>query len=237
MPEPIKAKEPFRFYTRLHLSELTGLKAFTLNQLLELIKEVPGSSIYHHTHRFLQQHQYLSPEPPNDFAYWVTEMLGEDELGERLSSIDTIQFSTIRSLRERIIEAIEQYLKDNPATEKRFARQGEEFHFIKCISFILPTHYVAYDLKDFVEILNKITIDSIYFHIFESRLRLERRANDFSNWIETSIGDKDLAKKISGLDPYTHTLEDLRKVLIATIEGKKFKWQRLKHIFLSLAKR
>src|SRR3972149_6992006 len=109
MPEITQAKEPFNFYTRLHLTELTGLRARTLEQLADLIREVPDSSIYHHTHRFLQQHQYLSPEPPNDFAYWVTEVLGEDELGEQLSSIDTIQFYTIRSLREKIIETIEAY--------------------------------------------------------------------------------------------------------------------------------
>lgn len=82
--------------------------------------------IYHHTHRFLQQHQYLSLEPPNDFAYWVSEALGEDELGERLSSIDTIQFSTIRSLREKIIQTIEDYLKHNPLAKLRFSRPGEE---------------------------------------------------------------------------------------------------------------
>ena len=99
MPELLKAKEPFRFYTRLHLSELTGLRADTLEELLDLIKKVPDPSIYHHTHRFLQQHQYLSPEPPNDFAYWVMSVLGENELGERLASIDTIQYSTIHSLR------------------------------------------------------------------------------------------------------------------------------------------
>ncbi|HCD38372.1 MAG TPA: hypothetical protein DEQ77_06580, partial [Candidatus Omnitrophica bacterium] len=70
MAELYKAKEPFRFFTRLHLTELTGLRASILSQFLSLIKEVGGASIYHHTHRFLQQHQYLSPEPPNDFAYW-----------------------------------------------------------------------------------------------------------------------------------------------------------------------
>jgi hypothetical protein len=220
MPELIKAKEPFRFYTRLHLSELTGLRASTLNQLLDIIKEVPGSCIYHHTHRFLQQHQYLSPEPPNDFAYWVTEALGENELGERLASIDTIQFSNIRSLREKIIETIENYLKNSPLAKLKFSREGEEFHFIKSVSFVLPTNYVAYDLKDFLEILNKITIDSIYFHIFEARLRLEKKTNDFSIWIETSIGDKELADKISGLDPYTRTLEDLRKTVMKIIERK-----------------
>src|SRR4030043_2133367 len=92
----IRAQEPFQFYTRLHLSELTGLRAANVSELLALIKTVPGSCIYHHTHRFLQQHQYLSPEPPNDFAYWVSEVLGEDELGEMLASIDTVQNATLR---------------------------------------------------------------------------------------------------------------------------------------------
>jgi hypothetical protein len=213
-----KAKEPFRFHTRLHLTELTGLRAMNLSQLLELIKDVPGSSIYHHTHRFLQQHQYLSPEPPNDFAYWVTEILGEDELGERLSSIDTISYSTIRGLRDKIIETISDYLKDNAMAKLRFAREGEEFYFIKSVSFILPTDYVASDLKEFADILKKVTIESIYFHVFESRLRLEKNDNDFSNWIGTSLGNKDLAIRISKLDPYTHTLEGLRNNLVEMVE-------------------
>ncbi len=221
MPELIKSKEPFRFYTRLHLSELTGLRASTLSQLLELVKEVNGSCIYHHTHRFLQQHQYLSPEPPNDFAYWVSEVLGEGNLGERLASIDVIQFSTIRSLREKIAATIEDYLKDHPLAKMRFASEGEEFHFIKSVSFVLPTNYIAYDLKEFVDILGKITIDSIYYHIFEARLRLERGTNDFSNWIESSIGDKELAVKISRLDPYTYTLEGLRDKVINMIKRKR----------------
>jgi len=219
MPGQIKAKEAFNFYTRLHLSELTGLRATTLGQLLGLIKTVSGSCIYHHTHRFLQQHQYLSPEPPNDFAHWVTEVLGEGELGERLASIDTVQYSTIRALREKIIVTIEGYLENNPLSKMKFARAGEEFYFIKSISFIIPTNYIVYDLKGFLEVLEKVTIDSIYFHIFESRLRLERQTNDFSNWIESSVGNKELADKISRLDPYTRTLEDLRRTIIRIIKG------------------
>lgn len=220
MAELVRAKEPFRFYTRLHLSELTGLTASTLTQLLRYLKEVPGSCIYHHTHKFLQQHQYLSPEPPNDFAYWVSVILREEELGEKLASIDTVQFSNIRSLREKIIKTVEDYLKKNPLAKLRFANEDEEFHFIKAISFLIPTNYSVYDLKGFSEVLKKITLDSIYFHIFEARLRLEKPTNDFSNWIENSLGDKQLAQKISGLDPYTYTLEDLRKQLIRIIEKK-----------------
>jgi len=213
----IKASQPFHFFTRLHLAELTGLKASNLTQLVELIRDVPGSCIYHHTHRFLQMHQYLSPEPPNDFAYWVTEILNENVLGEKLLSIDTIQYSTIRSLREKIVETIEKYLKDNPSAKLKFAREGEEFYFIKSISFVVPTSYMAYDFKDFVEILKKVTIGSLYYHIFESRLRLEKKTNDFSIWIENCIGDKVLAGKITKLDPYTYTLGELRRVLIKII--------------------
>jgi len=218
----LKAKEPFRFYTRLHLSELTGLRATTLGQLVALIKEVPGSSIYHHTHRFLQQHQFFSPEPPNDFAYWVTEILGEKELGERLASIDIMQFAKIHDLREKIISVIEEYLKDVRFSQLKFAREGEEFYFIKSVSFVIPTDHVADNLADFALIMKEITFDSIYFHIFEARLRLEKKANDFSNWIENSLGDKELADELAALDPYTRTLDDLRGAIIGIIDKKLF---------------
>jgi len=36
MADLVKASEPFRLCTRLHLSELTGLEASTLTELLEL---------------------------------------------------------------------------------------------------------------------------------------------------------------------------------------------------------
>jgi hypothetical protein len=202
------------------LSELTGLKASTLTELLELVRTVSGSCIYHHTHRFLQQHLYLSPEPPNDFAYWVSNVLGEAELGEKLASIDIIQYSSVRSLREKIIFVLEEYLRKRPSAAKRFVNPGAEFHFIKSVSFIFPTNNIATDLKELADILKKITVDSIYYHIFESRLRLEKGENDLSLWIEKAIGDKVLADKISRLDPYTFTLEDLRKKIVYLIEKR-----------------
>lgn len=220
MAEALKAKEPFQFYGRLHLAELTGLKAANLHEFVQLLKIVPASCIYHHTHQFLQQNQYLSPEPPNDFAYWVTEVLGDRELGEILSSINTVQFPTIRSFRERMIIAIEEHLKARPSAQIRFAGEADEFHFIKSVSFIFPSSYIAHDLNEFADILSKISLASIYFHMFEARLRLEKETNDFSFWIATSIGDKDLADEISRLDPYTYTLEDLRRTIIGIVKWK-----------------
>jgi hypothetical protein len=215
-----KAKEPFRFYTQVSIPELTGLKAANLQELLDLIKTVPGSVIYHHTHRFLQQHQYLSPEPPNDFAYWITGILGEEELGELLFSIDTIQYTTIRELRDEIVRTIENYIIQHPRSLHKFATAGEEFHFVKSVSFIFQTPYTASDLKEFQAVLQRVSINSIYFHMFESRLRIGRGSNDFSNWLEDSLSEKKLANKIASLDPYTHTMENLRVTLIKLIEKR-----------------
>ncbi|MFA5089168.1 MAG: DUF5752 family protein, partial [Candidatus Omnitrophota bacterium] len=57
-------------------------------------------------------------------------------------------------------------------------------------------------------------------HVFEARLRLERGNNDFSNWIDYSLGDKELADQFTRLDPYTQTLEGLRKSLIQIVEDR-----------------
>ncbi len=217
MPEEPRAKNPFKFSTRLSLSELTGRKAATLPELAALLRDVPGSCIYHHTHRFLQQHQYLSPEPPNDFAYWVSEVLGEDELGERLASIDTVSFPSIRALREKIVATIDDYLRRRPDAARRFARPGEEFHFIKAVSFILPLEGEAWTLSEFADILERVTINSIFYHVFEARLRLERGTNDFSNWIEHSLGNAGLARRLARLDPYTYTMEELRATIVRLV--------------------
>jgi hypothetical protein len=212
----IKAKKPFEFYSRLNLQQLTGIKARNLKELLKGIRKVTGAVIYHHTHRFLQQHQYLLPEPPNDFAYWVTEVLGEYRLGEKLLAIDTVQFKSIRALRNKIIETIENESRN--LLKYRNVPAGKEFHFIKSISFYLPTGYAANTIAEFVEILRQVSLRSIYFHIFEARLRLEKGANDFSFWLDTSCGRPELARQLEALDPYTYTMDALRRKIIDIIQ-------------------
>ena len=211
--------EPFQFCTRLTLRESTGFRAVTLSQLLRYLKTLPGSVIFHHTHHYLQQYQSLTPEPPNDFAYWVTEGLGDKVLGEQLASIDTVQFASIRALRTRLAETIEARLRANPWLRLRVASSDEAFHFVKAVSVVLPTPYRARDLREFADGLKAVTIDSLYFHIFEARLRLERAPNDFALWFE-GLGEEELARAVATLDPYTHTMEDLRQTILQLVQGR-----------------
>jgi hypothetical protein len=205
----------FHFLTRLNLVELLGRRARTAGELLSGLREVPESSIYYHTHRFIQQHQYLSPEPPNDFAFWVTQALGQDALGEQLASVDPIRFRSIASLRTALLDILEKALAER--SERNGSCQiGEEFHFMSCRTFILPTAYEARTLREFRDILLKVSISTIYLHMFEARLRLAKGENDFSDWFE-EIGETVLAREISCLDPYTVTLEGLRRIIVQRV--------------------
>jgi hypothetical protein len=210
------ASEPFEFQSRLNLTLLTGLKARDLPQLLENLRTVPGSVVYFHTHHFLVQHQFLSPEPPNDFAYWVSNNLLEQRLGEELAAVEILRFHTIHELREELIRVIENYLQRNP--EIRVAPPGMEFYFKRSVSFVLKTGQAAHNLREFRDALVHISFSSISFHMFDARLRLERGDNDFSAWIERALGQKELAANLRRIDPYTRTEDGLRRAIGGMID-------------------
>lgn len=213
-----KAKEPFLFFSRLSLTAATGVRAGNLGELLDGIKTVPDSAIYAHTHRFIQQHQFLVPEPTNDFAVWAAEALQDEAAGERLLAVDPMRFDTIGGLRTALAEALEGHLKRHP--QGRRAPEGDEFHFLRSIRFSVPTSHKAADLGEFREALRKVSAASLYLHIFEARLRPPLGMNDFSVWLERELEEKELAKKIARLDPYSHTHEALRDMIATMVEQR-----------------
>ncbi len=215
---PTVARDPFRFWTRLTLTKLTGRHAADLAELVEQLRGMPPSVVFYHTHHFLVQHQHLSPEPPNDFAFWVTNVLQEDMLGERLAAIDTVQFQSLKALRDRIVAVIDGYLETRHAL--RTAPAGEEFHFRDAISFTIPTPHQATTLAELRDELRRVGYGSIAYHLFEARLRVGSEDNDFSRWLELELGEGELAIAIRKLDPYTHTLEGLRQRLVGLIDRR-----------------
>lgn len=217
IPPPLKTATPFRFFTSFVLQEATGLRAANVPQLLGLLRKVPEGCVYHHTHYFLLTHHYLTPEPANDFAYWVTEVLNEEPLGELLSSIDVMEHSTLQSLREALVETLDTYLARNPVARFRFVSEGEEFFFVKSVHVVMPTQYTASTLEEFAHALSHVSVHSLYFHIFDARLRVGRPTNDFAIWLDEQLGLKELAENVAQLDPYAHTLEALRSLLLSLI--------------------
>jgi Family of unknown function (DUF5752) len=214
----VRAQQPFRFFTRLCLTRMTGLKARTLGELLKHLEAASDSVIYQHTHRFLRQHQYLVPEPPNDFAYWVSHVLGDERLGERLASVDTLRFNSLEELKRALVRTIEGHLEQ--WVSERAVPEGKEFHFMQAIRFSLPTPHEAHDLAGFAACLRRVSLSSLYLHLFEALLRPPLGLNDFATWLETQLDEQALARRVMSLDPYSNTLAGLRSTLIGMMEQR-----------------
>lgn len=205
---------PFHFHTGAELVYLLGTRAKNPAELRDGIAAVPASSIYYHTHRFLQQHHYLSPEPPNDFAYWLSNILNLHELGEAVASVDIVRQESLESLRSEFLRVLDGYAAKGKHTAD--APEGGEFHFMSAKIFVLPTGCVAHDLGEFLDIVRRVSVRSLYFHVFEARMRLDRDENDFTAWLRDMGGEK-LAGRLRSLDPYTMTLEGLRDRIVKEV--------------------
>lgn len=205
----------FIFYTRLVQVILTGEKAFSITELIKGIEKAENSSIYYHTHRFLQQHITKSPEPPNDFAYWIGNILNIGSLSEQISSVNLVQFQNIEDIRKTYLNILNQYIKTHKHSP--VCMPGQEFYFLSSRTFIMKTDCIASDLSTFKKCISAVDINSIIYHIFDCRLPRGRADNDFSTWFD-SIGNSDLASAVRKLDPYTYTLEGLRKKIINLVK-------------------
>lgn len=215
-----KAREQFSFRTRLTLTEVTGRRAFTVGELLEGIRQADDATIYHHTHRFIKQSHHLVPEGANDFAYWVANTVQADRLGEELTAIDIVRFDSLADIRAAFVGAIEKHLAENPGPQRTVA-PGREFHFMRAVRFSVPTGCAASGYADFADCLRAVSASSLYLHVFEARLRPPYGVDDFSNWFRVNFGDEEIGRQISRLDPYSYTLEGLRRRIIGIVEARR----------------
>jgi len=204
--------EPFVFHTERRLVLLTGRSARNLGELRDHMGAVSGSSIFYHTHHQYLSHHFEKPVFHNDFASWVSLALLEETLSEKLVAIDLLSFSSIHELREAILATIEAYLTQI-GDRRQNCLPGQEFHFCESKSFIMPSGLVAHDIPEFFAQLPKVANTSLYFHFFESRLRLGRATNDFSSWLAYR-GAGELARAIDRLNPYRMTMEELREEIL-----------------------
>lgn len=208
----------FRFHASARLTEATGRAAATVEELRDGFRAADGATVFHHTHNYLLQHHFLVPEPPNDLVRWAEEALGDRDLAARLKAVNTVAFSSLRRLQTRIVAAIEDRLREGPPPPA--APPGRDFHFLRARNFVFRTAYSAFDLPSFAAALGRASPASLFHHMFDAPLRLERTANDFSTWLETSLGERELAAEIAGLNPYSTTLVGLRGAILEKVDAR-----------------
>lgn len=200
--------EPFVFRLQLTQVELLGRRAGNITELRHHLKKIPDTSIYYHTHHRLRQHVIRSPEPPNDFSYWITKALGLAKMGEAFSSLPFASYRSIGEIRQAFLSPLDAFLLEENGHRPQ-ASAGTEFHFLDGRTFLLPTGLEARTPEEFKEVIGRTPIGSIQYHVFAPRLGMAPPEYDFAAWFE-AWGREDIARDIRRLDPYTMTLETLR---------------------------
>jgi hypothetical protein len=206
--------EPFEFRQCIGILKSTGKNAKNIKELRDLIATVSDECIFHHTYQYFLKEHIL--EYTNDLAHWAGENLEESALSERLSNIDPYEFKNISDLRKQLIHVIDDYLKRFP--EPREAIPGDEFYFNETVTLIFPVGTRAKNLAEFLTAIKFVDSDCIYYHFYEARIRLGSGIDDFSRWIEDVFGKKDLAEKIRAIDPFMHTIEEIRGHIVEAVE-------------------
>lgn len=209
-------KEPFVFYTTADIVELTGRTARTLTDLRDGIRVVTGSSIFHHTFGALRDRPFAAHRYSSDFARWTAEVLQDWPVAERLAFMDPTEFSSIRELRERILQVIDDRLAEEGETVP--AQTGREFHFSQSISVIYPAGRQARTLSELGEGIRWSSARSLFFHLVEARLRIGRCTNDLSSWVSDSLDAPILASRLDQLDLLVTSTEDLRQQVLTALE-------------------
>ncbi len=175
--------------------------------------------MYYHTHQYLEEHQYLTPTPGNAFAAWVSENVGNEAVAEQLAAVDVVGMATTDAARERLVGILQEAI--DRGDDSRSVPEGEEFHFIKTVTFVVPLPVVATNLRGLAAAVHQLPPSSLYFHLFECKLlSVDASEVDLAQWARDSLDDPDLARGIDRLNPYDYTLEGLRSSLTKLIENR-----------------
>ncbi|UCH81229.1 MAG: hypothetical protein JSW20_01110 [Nitrospiraceae bacterium] len=210
-----KASKYFEFKQCVSIVKATGQQAKNLKELRKLIASVGDESILHHTHQYFIKGHML--DYTNDFSQWAGEYLEERALAERLTSIDPYTLKSITAVRKELIREIDAFLDAFP--EPRDVTSGNEFYFNETINLVFPVGVKTKNLAEFLVALEHVDSGSIYYHFYDSRIRLgEGAVDDFSRWIEHTLGRKNLADSIRAIDPFMHSIESIRSHIKNVVE-------------------
>ncbi len=212
-----KAKEPFHFVAASYLIQICRERAKTLGDLESHLRSVPDGSIFYHTFQSLESHHYTAFS--SDFAQWVMAACNEAVLAERLATLDLREFVSLVDLREVLVRRVADHLRQNPQSADRPA--FEPFHFCEAVEVAVPLDARAYDLRELADGVRHLSLQTLHHHFINSRLRLGLRTNDFSNWIDSSLGLPELAARLNRIDFYNNSLEGLREQMLRALEGWK----------------
>ncbi len=210
--------EPFVVKDCALLTIATGKRARNLKEMTDHLLTIHRGSIYHHFWDGLLRPRFAGPEYNNDFAEWVHNALQDDILAERLSIINPTTFPDLESLREALLEIMEQRLDEIETLP--WARLDMQFHFVRSKIIVFDTRETIGAPEQLVEAVPKMSVGSVFYHCVDARRRNPEMMDDFLLWFKSSGADcEDLFSQLAEVDPYFGSLVELRAQLTNLFEN------------------
>ncbi len=213
------AETPFEFFTVAYLTRIGNQSAGNLEELLSGLEQCSDASIFHHTFQTLGSHHFLTEGFSNDFAQWALAEANRDALAEQFAALDIRDYTSIAALRADLCRVLRDFIAAFP----QFGRQEalDRFYFCESVEETMPFSLTANNLDEFRHGVESISHASFHFHFVTSRLRLQFRSNDFSNWLAGSLGLNSLAENINRIDIYTNTLDSARAKMLRLVDRER----------------
>jgi len=193
----------------------TGLRAQNLRELRDRLAVVTTESIYYHFWGSRLSPGFEHPEYPNMFAAWVHRSLHDHRLGERLGIIDPMDFQDLETLRQELIEIIEQRLEETEVVA--WSAPDDQFYFMHSRVVVFDTPRTIAHPAEMVQVLPTLSSSSIFYHFIDARMRMPG-LDDFRAWL-SGYGDEflDLVEALSTVDLFFVPLTELRQTLVDVV--------------------
>jgi hypothetical protein len=196
----------------------TGKRAQNLRELRNHLLTIHPESIYYHFWGGLLRPRFDDPEYHNDFAIWSLRALQDSVLAERLGVIDPTECIDLESLREEVVEVVEERLDE--VARVPWSKPDKQFHFVRSQIVLFDTHLRVQRPEELAQVIRSVSIGSIFLHFIDARRRTADRVDDFTAWIEDCFdGYEDLCDSLAKLDPFFSGLSELRNELVKVFDS------------------
>ncbi len=207
-------RPPFKVQDCAIITRMGGVSsAVNLRELRERIAVCPDETLYHHFCETLVRPTFDDPEFRNDFAVWASRHLRDRVLAERLGIINPYVFENIDSLREKVLDILDERLSEAPYIP--WVPKGEEFRFMRGVTIVFDTHAELETAEDLVNHLPDMSLSAIYYHFVEARRRTPDRTDDFTTWLaDLETKPEELLRAFAHIDFYFLNLSELKDALV-----------------------
>lgn len=205
----------FELHGAVYLYQSTGTRAANLDDLLRLIREADAQTLFLHTQMPRLRSSLGEDTPTDDLSAWVSGVVQDREIGERLAFATHTTSPSIEEVRAALVQVLEA-VPERTRIE-RDAPHGGEFEPLRFDAVSVPTGLHVETPEDLVEALGR-SDRTVWFHHLIEEPWLSGPGSALVEWVRAT-GDRKLADALAGEAASGYSVAESRTRILR-------RWQR-----------